>query len=205
MILAACIAHACILVHSWRLSLTLCRVLPCCSPPAWQASVEPPWPGLCSQPGANLDDYHVLHREIVLLSGAVYALKAACGAGQLADMAAGTGMEAQYLADLRTALARGLGLAAATCAGAAGALAHMPAFGPCYGECPAAPAARAPALAADAATPLIAPHLLRPLATPCLTTLTTSRSCPGPGQAPTCPGARWTLPPGPLTAMSWLE
>ncbi|KAI7842827.1 hypothetical protein COHA_003573 [Chlorella ohadii] len=97
------------------------------------ASVEPPWPGLCSQPGANLDDYHVLHREIVLLSGAVFALKAACGAGQLADMAAGTGMEAQYLADLRTALARGLGLAAATCAGAAGALAHMPAFGPCYG------------------------------------------------------------------------
>ncbi|PRW60354.1 riboflavin kinase isoform B [Chlorella sorokiniana] len=101
------------------------------------AAVEPPWPGLCSQPGADLADYEVLKREFDLLSGAIFALKAACGAGRLADLELGAGVEedqlAEQLAELRGALAHGLGLAAAACAGAAEALDCMPALGPCYG------------------------------------------------------------------------
>lgn len=69
-----------------------------------------------------------------LLSSAIFALKAACGGGRLADMGSGTGLEAKQLAELQVSLAQGLGLAAAACARAADALACMPAFGPCYGE-----------------------------------------------------------------------
>lgn len=99
-----------------------------------QAAVEPPWPGLCSQPGADLAPYHALQREMELLGAAITALKTACGSGRLADVGAATGLEAEQLGRLRTALAQGLGLTAAACARAADALACMPALGPCYGE-----------------------------------------------------------------------
>lgn len=99
-----------------------------------QASLEPPIPGLCSQPGADLDAYRTVKVQLELLSGSVFALGAACNRGRMSDLAAAAGMPEEQQRAMRSVLAGSLGLAAAACGRIAEALAYMPALRPCSGE-----------------------------------------------------------------------
>eukprot|EP00887_Chlorella_sp_A99_P008076 scaffold12.g8076.t1 len=50
------------------------------------AVVEPPWPGLCSQPGASVAAYQVVKAEVTLLFAAVAACTAVCGVARPAAL-----------------------------------------------------------------------------------------------------------------------
>eukprot|EP00887_Chlorella_sp_A99_P000274 scaffold13.g274.t1 len=92
------------------------------------AKIEPPWPLLCSQPGANMAKYEVLEHQILLVSAAATVLDAAAEGG--APLLAGDEVHG-------AAVARGLGhalaLAATACGRASDALGCMPLGGPCAG------------------------------------------------------------------------
>lgn len=92
------------------------------------AMVEPPWPLVCSQPGASSAKYAALGHELQLLVAGVAVLDSACeGESELLH-----GSE-EVAAAVKRALGGALALAAAACARAAEALAHMPPGGPCAG------------------------------------------------------------------------
>ena len=99
-----------------------------------QAAFEPPFLGLCSQPGANLDAYRKARHELEMLAGSVFAMEQACAYGSLADLTGAVGAEGHAEA-VWGAFAGALGLAAAACAPAAQALASMPPGGRCSGAC----------------------------------------------------------------------
>ncbi|EFN52423.1 hypothetical protein CHLNCDRAFT_138922 [Chlorella variabilis] len=94
--------------------------------------LEPPLPQLCSQPGADPAKYGALEGQLARLQRAVLVLGRG-QAGCLAALRASEGAAGATAARLRGALARVSGLAAAACAGAAEALAHMPALAKCSG------------------------------------------------------------------------
>lgn len=183
---------------SLLVSVLMARLaLPPPLPPAPQAALEPPIPGLCSQPGADLAAYEAVKCELELLTGSVFALKAACDGGCLAEVGAAAGLTAAQLQELQAALAEGLGLAAAACARAGEALACMPVLGPCHGEpvmhtvssclcCQLAVCFPRASLScrAQATTRHPCRH------TPCL-------------QARACPGGRWAPPRGRRAVLSW--
>ena len=92
------------------------------------ARVEPPWPQVCSQPGASLAKYAALEHELQLLVAGVAVLDSACE--RESELLRGS---EEAAAAMQGALGGALALAAAACARAAEALAHMPAKGPCAG------------------------------------------------------------------------
>lgn len=105
-------------------------------PPPLQAAFEPPLPGLCSQPGADLSRYSRLATELQKLGGALFALEGACSKGrleQLFSMPAGVSGDSQ-VEKVWLALCGALAAAAAACAGCAEALGHLPLCGACSGE-----------------------------------------------------------------------
>ena len=112
---------------------------PCSSTPCaagcLQAAIEPPLPGLCSQPGSDVEALQAVNLQLQLLRGAVYALEMACAKGRLADLAITPGLGVAC-SEMQDVLLRALALASAACAGSSEALAHMPVWGPCSGECP---------------------------------------------------------------------
>ena len=112
-----------------------------------------------------------------LLRGAVYALEMACAKGRLADLAITPGFE-DISSEMQIILLRALALAAAACAGSSEALAHMPVWGPCSGECPCC---RRVSLQSTRRTLLRACSVFDVIALP---------------QAPAWRGARSTLLPG---------
>lgn len=123
-----------------RCRLAGCRPLtPGPLPPpalAWvQAKLEPPVRHLvCSQAGSNPNHYAALKDRVAALQQATAVL----GRGQAACLQAlaspaGGDITAPAAAQLRAALVQATALAAAACAGAAEALGHMPALGPCSG------------------------------------------------------------------------
>lgn len=90
---------------------------------------------LCSQPGADAAKFAALKAQLARLQRAT-AVAARGQAACLDALCAATGGPAGIAAaadGLQAALARGMALAAAACAGAAQALAHMPALAPCSG------------------------------------------------------------------------
>ena len=93
--------------------------------PAAQAAYEPPWLGLCSQPGANLQAYAAVQRELQLLGGAIFCLRATCSGGSLCELAGGAGLAPPLKALLHSALATALATAAAACMRASEALTCM--------------------------------------------------------------------------------
>ena len=106
-----------------------------CAAGSLQAAIEPPLPGLCSQPGSDVEALQDINRQMQLLRGAVYALEMACAKGRLADLAITPGLGVAC-SEMQDVLLRALALASAACAGSSEALAHMPVWGPCSGECP---------------------------------------------------------------------
>lgn len=98
-----------------------------------QARLEPPWPGLCSQPGADLADYQALKQQLQLLIDSTFALAAACGRERLDALAAANQLQAGETARAREALAAALGAAAAGAARCADALGSLPLGGPSHG------------------------------------------------------------------------
>lgn len=102
---------------------------------ARQARLEPPLPLLCSQPGSSVAKYAHLQQELARLQQATAVLgrgQAAC-LSALCAAAAGPAPTAAATEQLRSVLAHATALSAAACAGAAQALAHMPALAPCAG------------------------------------------------------------------------
>lgn len=98
-----------------------------------QANIEPPLPGLCSQPGADLDAYQAVKRELQLLGNAVSAVESACSIGSLRELLAGVGGTEEHTARFGAVMAGAMGLATAACGRGAEALVHMPLGGPCSG------------------------------------------------------------------------
>ena len=101
---------------------------------AWQIRLEPPLPQLCSQPGADAAKYASLEKQLMRLQRAAVVM----GRGQATCLAAlrhsGGGPGGAAAAErLQGALTQVTSLAAAACAGASGALDHMPALAPCAG------------------------------------------------------------------------
>ncbi|KAL4854825.1 hypothetical protein ACK3TF_004517 [Chlorella vulgaris] len=96
------------------------------------AKFEPPLPQLCSQPGADLAKYAALATQLARLQRAVMVMRrgqARC----LSALSATDGTTAATAARLRAVLGRLSSQAAAACAGAAQALAHMPVLAGCSG------------------------------------------------------------------------
>lgn len=98
------------------------------------AAFEPPLLGLCSQPGASLAAYGWLKKELELLCGSIFALRAACQRWSLEELAAAQGTQGyQEQEQATSAVCSALATAAACCAGCAEALEHMPPLGACSG------------------------------------------------------------------------
>lgn len=79
--------------------------------------------------------YGWLKKELELLCGSIFALRAACQRWSLEELAAAQGTQGyQEQEQATSAVCSALATAAACCAGCAEALEHMPPLGACSGE-----------------------------------------------------------------------